>query len=461
MAHFPLIAMGRMKHRIISKGSPLVWLCVFLPLTRSENIASANGIYGNGIGADAMSMGGAEVAWAADPLSAMTANPAGLGFLSKPELDLGAEGAVLEGNFTKAGSGGGLNSSLNALPEGAFAYPLKQIPLTFGISVAPQSALLANWHYNDPPGGLGGVTYGYQQDKSEILLLRSALGVGWQINSKLSIGASAGLLYNENKLVAPYIFQDIQSPTVSSPPNGAKTLLNLHTTGFGGDATVGILFRATTNLQFGAFYQSESIINSTGNASGNPSAQFPSAPPGALAFNYDAEVKNKFPQNASAGVSWGFLPKFRVSAQVDWIDWAHAFDTLHISMSNGSNSGVNGVLGASFRDNVPLNWSSEFVYRVGFEYDVTENLSLRLGYCYGSSPVPDATLTPMTAAITEHTITCGAGYHWGRYKVDIAYQYYLPATQNVGQSGLLSGEYSNSSTTMSAHVVALTMGVTF
>ena len=139
MAHFPLIAMGRMKHRIISKGSPLVWLCVFLPLTRSENVASANGIYGNGIGADAMSMGGAEVAWAADPLSAMTANPAGLGFLSKPEIDLGAEGAVLEGNFTKAGSGGSLDSSLNALPEGAFAYPLKQIPLTFGISVAPHT----------------------------------------------------------------------------------------------------------------------------------------------------------------------------------------------------------------------------------------------------------------------------------------------------------------------------------
>jgi long-chain fatty acid transport protein len=459
MARFPLIAMGCMKCRIISKGSPLVWLCVFLPLIRSENTASANGIYGNGIGADAMSMGGAEVAWAADPLSAMTANPAGLGFLSKPEIDLGAEGAVLEGNFSKAGSGGGLDSSLNALPEGAFAYPLKQIPLTFGISVAPQAALLANWHYNDPPGGLGGVTYGYQQDKSEILLLRSALGVGWQINSQLSIGASAGLLYNENELVAPYIFQDVQSPTVPNPANGAKTLLNLRTTGFGGDATVGILFRATTNLQFGAFYQSESIINSTGNASGNPYAQLP----GVSAFHYDAEVKNKFPQNASAGVSWGFLPKFRVSAQVDWIDWAHAFDTLHIGMSNGNNPNLYGpgTLGASFRDNFPLNWSSEFVYRIGLEYDVTENLSLRLGYCYGSSPVPDATLTPMTAAITEHTITAGAGYHWGRYKVELAYQYYLPATQNIGQSGLLSGEYSNSSTTVSAHVVALTTGFTF
>jgi long-chain fatty acid transport protein len=425
----------------------------------SESNSSANGIYGNGIGADAMSMGGAEVAWAADPLSAMTANPAGLGFLSQPEIDLGAEGAVLEGNFvSKTGSGGGLNSSLNALPEGAFAFPLKSVPITFGLSVAPQAALLANWNYVDPPGGLGGnISYGDQEDKSEIILLRSALGVAWQITPQISVGASAGLLYNQNDLVAPYIFQDIQSPTVPNPPNGAKTLLNLHTTGFGGDATVGALFRATTNLQFGVFYQSESIINSSGDATGNPYAQFGES----LPFHYDAEVKNKFPQNASVGVSWQFLPKFRVSAQVDWIDWADAFDTLHISMSNGSNPGVNGALGTSFRDNVSLNWSSEFVYRIGLEYDVTENLALRIGYCYEQSPVPDSTLTPMTAAITEHTITAGVGYHWSRYKIEVAYQYYLPATQNVGQSGLLFGEYSNSSTTVSAHVLAITTGFTF
>jgi long-chain fatty acid transport protein len=423
----------------------------------SEKNSLGNGIYGNGIGAEAMSMGGAEVAWAADPLSAMTANPAGLGFLTNPEIDLGAAGAVLEGNFvSKTGSGGGLNSSLNALPEGAFAYPLKNVPITFGLSVAPQAGLLAHWNYIDPPPTGGTTSYGYQEDKSEIILLRSALGVAWQINSKLSIGATAGLLYNQNDLVAPYIFQNLQSP-VSPPANGAKTLLNLHTSGFGGDATVGVLFRATTNLQFGVFYQSESIINTSGDASGNPYAQFGES----LPFHYDAEVKNKFPQNASVGASWRFLSKFRASVQVDWIDWADAFDTLHISMSNGSNPGVNGALGSSFRDNFPLNWSSEFVYRAGLEYDVTENLALRIGYSYGQSPIPDSTLTPMTAAITEHVITAGVGYHWSHYKVEVAYQYYVPATQNVGQSGLLSGEYSNSSTTVSAHVFALTTGFTF
>ncbi len=432
-----------------------VWILPLLFVIRSETSVSASGIYGNGVGAEAMSMGGAEVAWAADPLSAMTANPAGLGFLENPEVDLGGEGAVLEGNFSKVGSGGALNSSPQALPEGAFGYPLKNWPVTFGLSIAPEASLLADWHFNDPLGGLNGTTsYGYQQNKSEVLLLRSALGVAVQVNSKLSFGVSLGLLYNDNELVAPYVFQNLQPATV----NGAKTLLNLHTTGFGGDATVGMLFRATDTLQFGLFYQSESIINSSGDASGNPSAQLG----GSFPFHYDAEVKNKFPQNASLGVSWKFHSKWRMAAQLDWVDWAHAFDTLHISMKNGNNAFLNNnVLGSSFRDNVPLNWSSEFVYRLGLEYDVTENIALRVGYSYGQSPVPDSTLTPMTAAITEHVFTAGIGYHWSHFKIDLAYQYYIPATQNVGTSALRSGEFANSSTTVSAHVLAISTGITF
>ena len=49
--------------------------------------ANANGIYRDGIGARSMSMGGADVAWAEDPLGALGANPAGLGFQSSAGLN--------------------------------------------------------------------------------------------------------------------------------------------------------------------------------------------------------------------------------------------------------------------------------------------------------------------------------------------------------------------------------------
>ena len=419
----------------------------------------ANGVYDNGFGARSMAMGGADVAWAADPLGAMGANPAGLGFLTVPELTLGGVGGFVQGHFEKPGvSNGNLDGAPQALPEGAFAMPVGKLPVVVGLSFVPESMLLANWHYYDPPGGLGGVSYGDQQDRSEIVNLRSALGAAVQITRDFSFGASVGLIYNKNELTTPYIFQNLQ-------PNpggldGAKTLLNLQTEGLGWNAQFGFIYRVTPGLQFGASYESETKIVSTGDATGDPSQQF-GLPQGSLPFHYDTTVTNTLPQDVRAGVSWKFQPQWRLALQVDWVDWSDAFHNLPLSFRKGSNSTVSGALGSSFNESIPLNWRSEFVYRVGVEYNVTKDLTLRAGYCYGNSPTSNSTLTPLTAAILENTFTAGVGYHWKQFQFDFAYQYDLPATQNIGTSSLLSGEYSNSSIRVSAQEFTLSTTVRF
>jgi long-chain fatty acid transport protein len=414
----------------------------------------ADGILLNGVGARSMAMGGADVAWASDPLGAMGANPAGLAFLNRPGANLGFVGGIADGYFSKAPtSSGNLKADPYGMPEGAFAIPVRD-NITLGFSVVPTSALNASWKYFDPYGGLGGhTTYGLQTDHSEILVIRSAAGIGIAVTPKLSLGASFGLDYNQNLLETPFIFQ--------SQPNlkGAKTLLSLHTDGLGFDGQFGVLYKAMTNLQFGLSYQSEAQINSTGYADGNVGVQLgaPSVP-----FHYDADVRNTFPQSIDFGGSWGFYPQWRLALQVDWVNWGDAFHTLPVHLSNGSNPAVNAAAGgSSLQDNVPLNWRDEFVYRAGLEYEVMHNLFLRGGYCYGASPVPDGTLTPMTAAITEQTLTAGVGYHWKNYQLDLAYQFDIPNTRNVGTSQLLDGEYSNSSVTVNVHWFALTLGATF
>ena len=417
--------------------------------------ARANGIYGDGIGARSMAMGGADVAWAADPLGAMGVNPAGLAFIPTPELTLGMQGGFVSGHFDKPGiSSGDLDTNPAAIPEAAFAMPLGTWPVVIGLSFVPESTDLVNWHYPDPPSA-SGVTYGPEQDRAEIINLRSAIGIAGQVNPQLSIGASVGLIYNKNELTTPYIFQNLQP---NPAWNGAKTLLNLQTEGLGWNAQVGVIYKPTPDLQFGISYESPTTIVSTGDASGNPSAQFGGAN---LPFHYDASVTNTLPQQVRAGVSWKFQPQWRGTAQIDWIDWSGAFNNLPLSFKNGSNPTVNGVLGQSFSDSIPLNWKSEFVYRVGFEYDVTENLALRAGYCYGNSPVPASTLTPLNAAILENTITAGIGYKWKQYTIDLGYQYDFPSVQNIGASSLQAGEYSNSSIKISAQQFALSATVDF
>jgi len=70
--------------------------------------------------------------------------------------------------------------------------------------------------------------------------------------------------------------------------------------------------------------------------------------------------------------------------------------------------------------------------------------------------VPDETLTPLTGVIMEHTIGAGAGYRWDQFRIDLGYQYDVPTSRHVGQSKLLSGEYSDSRTEVGMHSVGLT-----
>ena len=429
----------------------------------SETIVHANGINGNGTGAASMAMGGTDVGWAQSPLEAMGDNPAGLGFLTSDEFDIGGVGASANGTFNKpsANSSGNLNETPEALPEGALGMRLGNSPFSAGISFIPQSMLLAEWHYPDPP--TSGGAYGYQEDKSEILVLRTAAGLAMQLAPQLSVGVSVGAVYNKNELVAPYIFQNILGPAAGL--NGAKTLLDLNTSGFGCNGQIGIIYRPLTNLQFGLSYQTKYKVDTSGDANGGYSLSG-GAPPYA-GFHYNAEVDNTFPDEVELGGSWKFLPKWRLAAEVDWIDWQHSFGALPVKLSNGSGPLVNALdTGGSttfqnYSDSIPLNWRSEFVYRLGLEYALTDNLFLRGGYCYGNDPVPSTTLNPMTAAIMQNTITCGIGYRWRACEFDAAYQCDLPVNHHVGTSGLLDGEYSNSSTEVQINWFALTMRVNF
>jgi long-subunit fatty acid transport protein len=135
----------------------------------------------------------------------------------------------------------------------------------------------------------------------------------------------------------------------------------------------------------------------------------------------------------------------RMNFQGQWIGWSGAFHQLPVNLTNGNNADINSVVGSNaLQDVVPLQWRDQGVFGVGVESPVGENFAFRGGYSYATNPVPSSTLTPLTAAILQHTIGTGMGYSYGRYHFDLAYQVQLPATGNVGQSGLLAGEYDNS-----------------
>lgn len=419
----------------------------------------ASGIDRNGLGARSMGMAGATLADDLDAVTSAAQNPAMLGFLSGGDVSLGVAGAWARGDYANAlGDGGRLTDTWGVLPEGVLRRKMTE-DLGMSLSVLTDSTRLANWYFRDPPGGATGTTsYGWEEHRSSIINVRAALGLGWRLTDRLAVGASVGLVYNRNELAAPYTFQS--QPVLA----GFKTLLDLETEGYGANGDVAVHWKMTESVAMAFSYRTATHIHTRGTARGDVTRQLADAGltgvPGG--FEYDAKVATRLPQKAAVGVTWQALKKLRVGGQAEWVDWSSAYDELEVRLDKGSNAAVNGTVGSrALQDNIALNWRDSVVLRLGVEYALTDTLSLRAGYAYGSNPVPTDTLLPMTAAISEHTLGLGLGYTNGRYQVDLAYQYDLPAFQESSAESIRGGEYKKSRVNLQSHWVGLTTRIAF
>ena len=419
---------------------------------------SAAAIFRDGQTARSASLGGNDTALSQSPVDALSANPAALSTLRAPTLQGGASLGLAHEEFSNRSNSGATMNDSGVVPLGAFALPLGKFSV--GLGFIPDASLRSDWRYNDTPGGADGVTsYGQRTHKSEIMLLRTALGASWQITDQFSLGASLGLLYNRNRLESPYIIQT--NPYLA----GVKTLLDLETDGWGWNGQFGALWKPMESLQIGLAYTLQSKIVSSGRAFSNADAQLDSL--GLVQANpratFDAEVTNIFPQKASLGAVWKATPKLSVLAQVDWINWSDSFQTLDVRLRNVDNQLYRTLLGGhrNLDDDVPLKWRDQWVWRFGVEYALDDHWTARAGYSYGRNPVPDGTLTPLTAVIMEHTLSAGVGYRTGPWSIDLGYQWAIPNKESVGDSELLAGEYDNSSVEAQVHWITLTAAYEF
>jgi long-chain fatty acid transport protein len=201
---------------------------VLMPLCLSgAAFGQASATLGNGMSAGAIARGGITVEESGSPVDAIEGNPAGLAGSAKSTLEFGAVGLEDFGSFSNvANNDAKLRGVAGAMPFGAFVTPLGKSPWRAAVGVTPEILMRANWHYFDAPGTLG-VSYGYQTQETQIIAVRSSLGVARSFGEHWSVGATVGIIYNENDLHAPYIFQ--QQPQLA----GLKVLLGLTTHGYG------------------------------------------------------------------------------------------------------------------------------------------------------------------------------------------------------------------------------------
>jgi long-chain fatty acid transport protein len=419
--------------------------------------ALAQNFYWTTASAQSVALGGVYVPSSLDVTDALAANPAGLTYLRGRSLDLTVTAVSARGSFSDSvNKDAQLSQTPGALPYGSFGMPIGHSRFSFGLGFVPDLISAARWRYVDA-AGTAGATYGLQEQKSAILAGRAVAGLGVNLGKRFSLGFTAGADYNSNTLDAPYIFQS------QAVLKGLKTLLDLHTTGYGWNGSVGALVRPTSTVELGFAWKSRTVIESHGAAFGNVGAQFVALGLDAPAsFQYSAKVQNVLPESALGSVDWRFSPRWLLALQTDWVNWEGAFVTLPITLTNGTNATINGLLNStSLLDRVPVDWKDTYSFHMGAERVVTESSSLRFGFSHANNPVPSSTLTPLTAAIMANQISAGFVYRFEHSHIEASYAFDPTAKAHVQQSGLLAGEYNNSTVRVGTQSLTLGYSIAF
>jgi long-chain fatty acid transport protein len=153
----------------------------------------------------------------------------------------------------------------------------------------------------------------------------------------------------------------------------------------------------------------------------------------------------RFPEIYSLGVAFDPRPQWTLALDVEWVRWS-SFDEIAADFRNE-------VPAAGFSDGTTrLDWRDSWQLKIGADWRLTENSSLRAGYAHIPTPVPERSLEPGNPDANQHNFSVGVGYRPGRFVFDGFYNLGLFERRRV-ENNLLSGEYRNH-----AHYLGLSIG---
>jgi long-chain fatty acid transport protein len=402
----------------MKKNTTFTFLVILAVMFVAANAHATNGMRMIGFGPVQSSMGGVSVGLPLDAASVLT-NPAGMSVLPgridfgasyfKPSVEYKATGA---GPGVITNNGATIDSDRGGSPVPAFGLiiPIND-KFRFGIGAYGVAGMGVDYASNL----YSSVTYtSYSQ-------MRFAPGLSYKINDIVSVGAAINIMYATMEFNAA-------SAMGQQPHMGESS--------FGYGATIGVLVKPIDMIQIGLAYETKSYFQD-------------------FSFNTAAGTdKIEFNQPSTATIGLGIKPikNLLVGFDVQWIHWAEA---------NGQNL-PKYTANASSAMPWNMDWSDQFVYKVGVQYTVHPMVALRAGYNYGKMPLnSDRAFENMAfPAVAEHHFTAGVGLNLtDHFTINIGGMY-SPAAKisgsNIMQQGIVSYE-----TQMSQYSIDMGLSYTF
>ena len=383
-------------------------------------------------GAKAAAMGTAFVATADDP-SAISHNPAGLANL---------RGSYVYGGITALSIKSTYENPQNQSEKTEFQvfWPfhlyicsdLGVENMTFGLGVfSPFGIGGRKWHDT-------GLTR-YASTDSFIGTFNVNPTFAWSPFSGFSIGLGVDYIYanSKSKRKIDQSFLGASDGRFEFKGDGGGWGFNL-----------GLLYFVSEKVSLGAAYRSPVNARQEGTITLKDIAPILQPLFGGSRFKTNAEMTIHFPANITAGVAFRPTKRWTLDFDVEWINWSR-FSKSHLDIERE-------VPAAGFTNvSTDLKWGSQWLIKLGVEHMLSEKLSLRGGYVYGKSPVPERTLSPDNPDSDQHNLAVGFGYKNNKYFIDLYYNATYYVDRKV-TNPILSGKYENF-----IHALGISLGYRF
>ncbi len=399
-----------------------------LLLAVTGSVAFAGGWQLNEHGARATGLGGAFVARAADP-SAIYFNPAGLAFQKGFNLLAGAT-FILPSTKISAING----TTQTAEMESQIFYPPN---------------LYVTYEFSDGlVGGLGVFTpfgLGSKYDKNwiggqlsvetEVQTFYINPTIAYKLSDNFSVGAGVSFIYGAvtlNRRVPMYNTltpQALPSGTYYIPSNPGLGDILLEGTGTGFGFNVGMIYKPTACLSFGASFRSETMLEFSGDAVFSGMGALASYFPGG-----EGTATLPMPMNFQAGVAYKISDALTAEVDFQYVGWS-AYDKLELDLPAGPainlivgppvppsplpQTATRVLQGPSSEDKL---WEDGYLFRAGLEYVYNDCWTFRAGGLLDYTPQPTAKMEPMLPDANRVDLTLGVGYRMSKdVTLDLSY----------------------------------------
>ena len=358
-------------------------------------------------GAKASGMAGAFAATADDP-SAIFYNAAGIAQQRRIAAYAGATFINFSNEFT-----GDPNSAVTSGVEGkydrhTFIPPNVYAILPIGDNITLGFGSYAAWglrtDWAEPWAGR------YISEDADLKTMSFNPTIAWQTtDGRLALGG--GIEYRRGRVFLAANRMAL-NPFTGRIVDVANTRL---ASDYGDDIgwNVGILFKATDRLRFGATYRAAMDLDLEGRAE---ITQIPTGSP-----QLDAFISTQLPPNQAISTTLPFPAVASVGVAVSPNEnWDIEFDITHMTWGRFKALDVafETTPAASFTRE--QNWEDSSAFRLGANYNATAAWDVRLGAVYDQNPQPTESVSPLLPDSDRIGVSFGAGFHHGPWIVDAA-----------------------------------------